>query len=162
LQNFKCRLRLASFLVAIFCFSILSKFSTAEAIEMEARAVITEAEVTVRDCYFAAVEAERAGANVTDLLAILNDAGMLLSKAQLAFEKRDFDSAVNYAEQSRTKLGDFVSKANVLKEAATQERHWDFMVNISGSTIGTVAIISVSLAVWFHFEKREKAGKVAE
>ena len=122
--------------------------------EGQARSAMVQAEQTIKDCYLAVAAADKAGGNVTDLLSTLQYAGMLLSKANLAFGKGDYDSAYNLAVQSKAELEGFVADANFVKEAAEQSADIDFMINVVGSSVGTVAILGGSLAVWFGLKRR--------
>ena len=115
---------------------------------------MVQADQTIKDCYLAVATADKAGGNVTDLLSTLQYAGMLLSKANLAFERGDFDSAYNLAVQSKAKLEWFVVDANFVKNAAEHSGLMDFMINIVGSSAGTVAIVVGSFAVWFGLKRR--------
>lgn len=119
-----------------------------------AEAAIGDAEGVIVECYGAVVEAEGAGANVTDLLAALNEAGWLLSRAHLAYETGNFSLAVSFAEQSRARLDGFVGGAEVLKKSAAETGYWDFMVNVVGSAVGAVAVVVGGFAVW-NFLKRK-------
>lgn len=53
---------------------------------VEAEAAITEAESEIVECYGAVAEAERAGANVSDLIVKLDEAGGLLAEAENAYK----------------------------------------------------------------------------
>jgi len=124
--------------------------------EANARTAIINAESTVFDCYGAALDTEKAGANVTELLSVLNEAGMLLSRANLAYENGDFNSSVYFANQSILKLNGFVAEAGVLKETALQQRYWDFVVNVVGSAVGAIAVICGGVVIWVFLKKREE------
>jgi len=126
--------------------------------EADARLAIVAAENEVVDCYTAVSETEKAGANVTGLLSILNEAGKLLSKANLAYSIGDFDSAWDFAVSSQEKLDGFLAEADGLRRAAMHERYLDFMVNIAGSIVGAISIICGSFAVWFFLKQREETG----
>jgi len=102
------------------------------ATETETRSIITAAEETIVDCYQAVVDAEKMGANVSILLVRLNNASMSLSKANLEYSRGNFDSALDFANESLQKLNGFVEDANVLKNSALQEGRWDFTVNVVG------------------------------
>lgn len=121
--------------------------------EGQARSAMVQADQTIKDCYLAVAAADKAGGNVTDLLSTLQYVGMLLSKANLAFGKGDYDSAYNLAVQSKAKLEGFVADANFVKEEAEQSADIDFMINVVGSSVGTVAILVGSLAVWFGLKR---------
>jgi hypothetical protein len=122
--------------------------------ENQARSAIVQADQTIKDCYLAVAAAEKAGGNVTDLLSTLQYVGMLLSKANLAFGRGDFDSAYNLAVQSKAKLDGVVADADSMKNAAEQRGITDFMINVVGSSVGTVAVLFGSLAVWFGLKRR--------
>jgi hypothetical protein len=130
--------------------------------ESDAGSAIAQAEQRIEVCYSAALDAEKAGANVTDLLSVLDGAGMSLSEARVDFQNASFDSAYNLAVQSNSTLNGFEVQAFSLRDAAAQQRYVDFAVNVVGSTVGTVTVIVVGLLVWFGVKKRpEKSGNVA-
>jgi len=120
----------------------------------EAATAIATAKQQIVTCYQAAAGAETAGANITSLTSILNEAGMLLSNAELAYSKGDFNAARDQAVQSQTRLSNFVSEANALSEIAGQQRNLDFIINVVGSTVGTLVILGAAVAVWFFLKKR--------
>ena len=105
-------------------------------------------------CYQTAREAERAGGNVTSLTVSLNEAGALLSKAELAYSKSDFSSAGDFAVQSRERLSGFVDEAAGLKAAGEQMRNMDFLINIVGSIVGTFVVIGAGVGVWVFLKRR--------
>jgi len=131
--------------------------------EGQARSAIVEADQTIRDCYLAVAPADKAGGNISDMLSVLQDAGMLLSRADLALERGDFDSAYNLAVQSKARLGGFIAEANSVKDKAEHSGFVDFMINIVGSSAGTVAVVFGSFAVWFWLNRRyAKVGHVEQ
>jgi hypothetical protein len=112
-------------------------------------------------CYIAAAEADKVGANVTDLLSTLDAAGMLLSKADLAFQKGDsnpsyFDMAYNLAVQSKALLEGFDIRANSRKDAAEHNNSVDFWVNVVGSSAGTIGVVFGCFEVWLWLKKRHR------
>jgi hypothetical protein len=153
-----------AFLMALMLFLLIVGGSScvfvAHGTEGDARAAIAEAESEVADCYGAVVDAERTGANVTDLLNTLNEAGVLLSRAYLAYSVGDFGSARDFAVWCGENLTGVVDEADALKQTAIQERYLDFMVNVVGSAVGSVAIVCGGFAIWFLLKKREERGSV--
>lgn len=125
--------------------------------EDEAKAAIAEAEIEVLNCYGVAFKAEKAGANVSDLLNALNEAGWLLSRAKLAYSQSDFDSAVAFAAESRAKLADFVFRADDLRRKAEEATRRDFMFNFLGSAAGASCIVVGGFALWSLLKRREKS-----
>jgi hypothetical protein len=134
--------------------SIIVLPSSVLASETEAAASIASAKQQIVNCYQAARGAESAGANITSLTAVLDDAGMLLSNSELAYSKNDFDTALSLAIQSRESLNNFVPQANTLKEIAIQQRNLDFWVNIVGSVVGTFAVLGIGAAIWLLLKRR--------
>ena len=126
--------------------------------EGEARVAVEAAESEVLSCYNAAFGAEKAGANVSELLNTLNEAGWLLSKAKLAYSQGDFDSAFAYANECRSRLVGVVEQAENLKLDAEQAGYWDFMVNFVGSAVGAVCVVVGGFAIWTFLKKREQGG----
>jgi uncharacterized Tic20 family protein len=158
---------LSVLLVLVVAFSVLNTPHTvfADATEADAESAIVAADGKLVVCYQAVVNASDAGANVTGLLLVLDEAGGNLSRANLAFRMGNFSSAQSYALQSLNLLvqNDVVAQANALRDTASQERFLDFMVNVVGSLVGTVVIICGGFVVWRVLKKRyAKAGGVAE
>ncbi|MEM1589523.1 MAG: hypothetical protein QXZ68_07145 [Candidatus Bathyarchaeia archaeon] len=122
----------------------------------DAESAIQSAESKLLDCYEAVYEAEKAGANVSSLLKILNEAGWLLSKAKLAYNSGDSDSAYGHALNCSQRLEGVVSQANNLKVEAEQASRMDFLINYVGSAVGSVAVIVGGYALWTFIKKREK------
>jgi hypothetical protein len=140
-------------------FAISAFLPLAQADQTEANAAIASAKEQILTCYQAAKEAEGAGANITVLVAVLNDAGILFSRAEFAYSVSDFDAARDLAVQSQSTLGDFVPEAKTLKETATQQRNQDFLINVVGSIAGTFAVIIAGFVAWRFLKKKyETAG----
>jgi hypothetical protein len=128
--------------------------------ETDVGSSIAAAEENIVVCYRAVADADEAGANTSALLAALNEAGELLSRANLAY-KENLTRAHLFALRSQEKLSGVVVEADDLKEAAMQERYWDFMVNVVGSIVGATTVICGGFVVWFFLKRRyEKAGRV--
>jgi hypothetical protein len=137
-------------------FAVIVVPSLVLAAQTDAAAAIASAKEQIVTCYQAARDAEGAGANITSLTVILNDAGSLLSQAELAYSMNDSDAARDFAVQSLDKLGNFVSEANALKDTAMQQRSQDFMINVVGSIVGTFAVLGAGAATWSFLRKRYK------
>jgi hypothetical protein len=119
-----------------------------------AAGAIASAKQQIVVCYGAAAEAERAGGNVTVLAVALDEAGVLLSKAELAYSMGDFGAASGFAVQCRERLSGFVAEAAGLKAAGELMRDNDFLFNVVGSTVGTFVVVLVGIRVWFFLKRR--------
>jgi hypothetical protein len=146
-------------LIALLLFVISTFLPLAQADQTDAAAAIASAKEQILTCYQAAKEAEGAGANITTLVAVLNDAGTLLSRAEFAYSISDYDTASDLALQGQSTLGDFVPEANTLRETAAQQRNQDFLINAVGSIAGTFAVLGAGIATWIFLKRKyETAG----
>lgn len=122
--------------------------------QTNASTAISSARNTLSDCYNAAKEAEAAGANITASVGILNEAGALLSQAELSYAAGDFDSAVTFAVESQNNLNGFIEEANALTTTAFLHQNQDFLINVVGSIIGTFAVVLVGVLVWLIVKRK--------
>ncbi|MEM2130485.1 MAG: hypothetical protein QXZ70_07805 [Candidatus Bathyarchaeia archaeon] len=151
------RKKIITFGILLLAVSVF--FPLARADQAAVATAIASAKERLVACYRAAEDAESAGANVTSLVAVLNDAGLLLSLAEYAYSIGDFEMARDYAAQSQGFLGNFVAEANVLKEEAVKQRSWDFLINVVGSVVGVFVVLGAGVAVWVFLKRKyEKAG----
>ena len=143
-----------SLLVVLAVFSVAAFAQVVFAGEVEAASAIASARQQLVVCFQAASDAEAAGANITSLARVLNDAGNLLSEAEFAYEYGDFGLAQDLAGGSSAGLANFVPEANGLRDAAVQQSNYDFSVNVIGSIAGTIIVIVVGVVIWFLAKKR--------
>lgn len=142
---------------AILLFSVLLALSLgvfSSVVWAQSEAVISSAKSKLIICYDAALRAEAAGANITTLAATLNEAGLLLSQAEFAFSTGNFSGAQDYAVRSQSRLANFLSDANALEMVAEAESSQDFLINVIGSTVGTVAVLVGSFGVWHYLNRK--------
>lgn len=130
--------------------------------EDEAKSAIEAAQNELLSCYNAAFEAEKAGANISELLSVLNEAGWLLSKAKLAYTQGDFDSSVSLANECQSKLDGFANRADDLRRNAEKEGYLDFMNNFVGSGVGALCVIIGGYAFWIMLKRNISKVEEAE
>ncbi|MGA2683065.1 MAG: hypothetical protein ABSF44_14845 [Candidatus Bathyarchaeia archaeon] len=114
---------------------------------------ISTAQSQIQSCYNAAKEADAAGANITSLTNILNNAGALLSQAELAYFTGNSNQAINLATQSQSKLDNFISQANDLKVAAIQQENQESLI-VAASIAGTLAVIAAGTILWYKLKRK--------
>jgi len=124
--------------------------------QADSATAISSAKNTILNCYSAIKETEAAGANITVLMGTINEAGSLLSQAELAYAANDFDAALNLAIQSQNRLSNFIGEANTLREIAVQQQNQDFLINVVGSIVGTFVVIIAGFAVWRFLKKKSE------
>jgi len=134
-----------------------------ESDQSEAVSALATAEVAVVSAYEAVLKADEVGANVSGLLVRLNEAGELLTRAHLAYSLGDYDSALDLAVLCEERLGGFVAEADALRGAAIQDHYFDFLVNVVGSILGTIAVIFGGFVAWSYLNRKyAKTGSVVQ
>jgi len=122
--------------------------------QTDAAAAIDSAKDNILGAYDAAKEAESAGANITVLTSKLNNAGLLLSQAELAYAKNDFEGALSLATQSQTVLNGFASEADALGLSALQQQNQDFLINVVGSISATLVILIAGFVACIYLKRK--------
>jgi hypothetical protein len=128
-------------ITTIICLLAVTYLPTSLADQGSAKSAVTSTQQILKDCYFAVKKAESTGANITQLIATLNDAATDLSKAQLAYASQNYDSAYTYAIQCQNKLSGIGSQANELTANA--------QVADNQNSIYTLLLSTVSIALVF-------------
>jgi hypothetical protein len=144
------------FVLLVLCVLLLSCLSVQcrAASETAAQSAVNEASQRIATCYEAVAKASNAGANVSALLQVLNTAGNLFSRAQLALASGDFNSSYALALQSQQTLQGFDTQAASQQNDAAHAGYMGFMVNVVGSVVATGAVLSGSFALWTWLKKR--------
>jgi len=122
--------------------------------ESEAVSALATAEAAVVSAYEGVAKADEVGANVSGLLVRLNEAGELLTRAHLAYRLGNFDSALDFAVLCEERLSGFTAEADALRGGAIQDRYWNFLVNVVGSILGTVAVIFGGFVAWSYLNRK--------
>ena len=147
------KLLVALLILSVFVFPIFVFRVSGSGVDMAASAV-GEAEEVVASAYEAVLEAEHAGANVSGLLASLNEAGELLATAQVAFRLGDFDEAVLSASLCSEICEVVRDEADELRVEAYGAKIMNSWLTMTGSTIGVVAVVFGSFWGWRVFKRR--------
>ncbi len=134
-------------ILSLLLFTFLSGSMPKALPETDASQAIVSAQQKLIECYKKTVEAEKAGANVTELTIRLNEAGDLYSKATFALKNGHYDLAIQLANQSINSLADFADKAAILRDEAIEAQNRDFTFLIFTS-VGAIAVICGGLVIW--------------
>lgn len=132
--------------------SCLSVFAVAS--EVDAVSAVDVARVRLVGCYGVLVGAESAGGNVSVLAGVLDEAGGLLSGAEVALKRGDFDVAVELSSDCVSKLEGFNETAIALRDDASRQRYLDFMVNVVGSVVGTSVVVVGGWGAWVYLKRK--------
>lgn len=119
----------------------------------EASSSVPEADVAVRQAFQATLNAERAGANVSGLMLRLNEAGVILGEAEIAFGNGDSSGAAGNASLCIGIAGSVKSDADVLKASALDEAQAVFQTSLIVSVVGIATFVVVLVLVWRWFKR---------
>jgi len=147
--------KLSVILTALFLFLLPIFISRVGASSEDTAALaITQAEETVASAYEAVLEAEKARADVSELLDLLNVAGGHLAEAHILYRLGDFDGAVHFADNS-SKIGEEVrNEAEELKIDAYESWITSLLIRITGSMVGVIVVILGTFITWGIFKRR--------
>jgi hypothetical protein len=133
----------------IFTFTTLA--SSGEDVAVSA---INRAEEAIAMAYQGVLEAEKAGADVSGLLARLNAAGKLLAEARISYRLEDFDGAVRSANLCYEGGEEVRIDAYRLRDLALKEGGQRFRWTVIWSILGVTVIVCASFVSWRAFKRR--------
>ena len=145
--------RLGVFVPVLLLLVIMINAKSVSAQRDDAAEEITLAKRQILVCLNTAVETARFGADVSSLVIILNNAGNLLSKAELAYSQGNFGAAVVNAVACSESLDGFVDEAAEL-QILEQEHGVYSLYGVIGSFLGVFIVIIVSYWVWILLKQR--------
>jgi hypothetical protein len=152
------RFVILSLVVLVVSLSVLSTPFTvlAETTQGEAQSAIAAAQRELIICYKAVANASSAGANVTALIQVLDEAGGNLSLADLAYKNGDNASAQSYAVESLNLLvnNNVTTRAASLRNSAASARFLGFMINVVGSLVGALDVVVAGFVVWTFLKRK--------
>jgi hypothetical protein len=119
----------------------------------EASLVISEANNKLKMAFEAVLDAEKAGANVSDLIIQLNSAGVLLAEAENAYRVGVFSEAVSKAEECSMLADGVMGEALQLRDSAIVNAQTVFWHNLMFSIFEGAAFLFVIFFVWSWFRR---------
>ena len=119
----------------------------------EAQSSVGDADVAVRQAFDAALEAERAGANVSGLLVRLNEAGTILGEAEIAVRNGNSSEAASKVEQCIGLAESVRNDADALKASALGEAQRVLWLSLAFSLVGIAVFVVVMVFVWRWFKR---------
>jgi cobalamin biosynthesis Mg chelatase CobN len=134
-------LQIKPFCALLLMFLVLSVFTVSfAATQTDADSAIAEAKSKLASCYSTVQTTEAQGGNVTVLIATLNDAAGLLTKAELSYAAEDYSSASSFAQQAGDVLAGFEVTATAVKNSGMQNSNQQLTAN--------AVIVGVAVAVF--------------
>ena len=119
----------------------------------EASSAIGGADNALRQAFEAVLEAERAGANVSDSIVKLDGAGGLLAEAENAYKVGNFSKAISKAEECSILANGVVGEALSLKSSALADAQKAVLQTLTFSCVGDVAFLTLLFFVWGWFKR---------
>jgi hypothetical protein len=118
----------------------------------EASMSVGNADVAVRQAFNATLDAERAGANVSGLIARLNEAGGALTDAENALRAGNSSVAASEASLCIGIAESVKSDADILKTSALDKDQTVFQNYLTFSVMSIAVFIVVLALVWRRFK----------
>lgn len=115
---------------------------------------VAEAEESLVMAYDAVLDAEEAGANVSNLFNKLNIGGECLAEAYASVRLGDSESAGRFAGLCVEAVDDVESEAFLLRNEAARLERADFSVKVFGSAVGVVIVVVSGVVLWEIFKRR--------
>lgn len=144
---------MAALLVFLAIASLVRNRSCAEVAD-QVLPKVAEAEIAVGQAFSAVLDAEQAGANVTGLLARLNDAAALLAQAEMALRTGDANAAVDNATGALSIASEVKAEAVYAKASALVADDNALQSTITFSVVGAVTFVLALLLVWHRLRHR--------
>jgi hypothetical protein len=145
-------------LILSICFLGLN---TAIAQTNQADSKLQSANNSVNQAFNAVLDAQKAGANVTDLLSQLNTAANILAQAENSYRARDINGAIAKANSLLPITQEITNDAQVLKQSAIVNTQNNFWSTIIFSVVITVVFVLVLFFIWRWF-KRNYMNRLSE
>ena len=120
---------------------------------VEAASSLDGAEALVCQAFEAVLEAEEAGANVSILMADLDEAGALLAEAEVLRRNGNGDEAAGLADQAVVIANNVEREALELKNLALVNRQTFFWFSSVFSLVGASVFLIVLFFVWSWFRR---------
>jgi hypothetical protein len=99
------------------------------------------------------LEAEKAGGNVTPLLARLNTAGKLLAEAQNVYNSGNTANVTSMVENAIQIANEVNGDALDLRNSSLVESQNNFLLTLTFSIVGAVVFVVSLLYVWRRFRR---------
>jgi uncharacterized protein YfcZ (UPF0381/DUF406 family) len=146
--------RFAGILILTFILNSILPLSTRGVDYREVNATTSEAEQTIAAGFEAALDAEQAGANVSSLLAKLNEGADYLSAARMAFEYGNYSEADQLSDLSREVGAQVESEALILRTEASNAAVNKYRLYLVSSAVAIVIVLLATLLGYRFLKKR--------
>jgi hypothetical protein len=110
--------------------------------------------IAVGKAFNAVLDAEKAGANVTSLLNLINDANDQLAQAENAYRTGDITAASNKADEVLSIALQVTKAAQNTQQSTIDSTQTATISTLAFSVTGAVVSVIVLIVVWLLFKQR--------
>ena len=128
--------------------------NTAFAQTNQANSKLQEANIAVNQAFNAVLDSEKAGANVTDLLARINIAEGILAQAENSYRSGDTNTAAAQADNVLSIAQQITTSAQNAKQNAIISSQNNFWLTIAFTVGWTIMFLAVLDLFWLWFKRR--------
>jgi hypothetical protein len=139
---------LVCFLLFIILAPLLQSTSFALAQESPSLSSLRSARVSVSQAFSAVLSAEKAGANVSQLVVQLNSAVVVLAKAEMSYRNGNFSVAQSAANSVVSLISNVPGRALQAKNAALADASNTLLLYFVVFILGLVVVVEVLMYVW--------------
>jgi hypothetical protein len=141
--------------IVVLALTLLS-FSSSHLVTAETNQVdlkIQQSDDTVSQAFTAVLNAERSGANITSLLALLNDANGALAKAENYYRSGSFDMAISEADNAVSIAQQVILQAENTQPSivSSESTFWSML---GFAVVAILILVLALLLLWRIFKKR--------
>jgi hypothetical protein len=115
---------------------------------------LQEANIAIGQAFNAVLNAEKVGANVTDLLFQLNSAAGILAQAENSYRSGDTNTAAAQADNVFSIAQQITTVAQNTKQGAIISGQNNFWLTIAFSVVGTIIFLEALIMFWLWFKRR--------
>jgi len=149
----QCKLSSMSLLAILLLSLCFVGLNTAFAQTNQANSKLQEANIAVNQAFNAVLDAEKAGANVTDLLTQINTAQSILAQADNSFRTGDSNTAATQADSVLPIAQQVTLDAQNAKQTAIVSSQNAFWTTIALTIVGVSVFALVLFLVWRRFRQ---------
>ena len=149
-----CKLSSITLLAILMLSLCLIGFYPASAQTDQTTSKLQAANSVVEHAFIVVLDAESAGANVTDLLVQLNYAEGVLAQAEISYRIGDFNKAAVQADNVLPIAQQVTIAAQNAKQTALDSGQITFWSSIVSTVVGAFVFVLVLFLVWGWFKRR--------
>ncbi len=147
------KIGISAAIIILLAVLVVASFNTLLVKANNENTSIELANSSINQAFISALDAEKAGANVTRLLLKLNKAGELLAEAENAYLSGNLTIVISKAESAILLAEEVNDDALRLRDVALVESQNNYWLTLVFSVVGAFAFSIALLIVWRQFKR---------